>query len=233
MVSLEFYVYAYLREDGSPYYIGKGKDLRAWTKGKGEIRPPKDLNRVIMVERNLTDIGALALERRYIEWYGRKDLGTGILRNLTNGGDGCAGRIISQDQIKRQVTTKITNGNTEKGKKRDPKVVEAAAAKLRGRKQTKEQIEASVAPRRGVKFTAERCANISSSLQGNIPWNLGRKTGSRSVESIMKQKENAKGINSGPQQTIMCPHSNKKGGLSNMKRYHFENCVLSKIEGIQ
>ena len=60
-----------------------------------------------------------------------------------------------------------------------------------------------------------------------------QKNESRSMESRMKQKENAKGINSGPQQIIMCPHCNKKGGLSNMKRYHFKNCILSKIEGVQ
>lgn len=82
------YVYSYHREDGTPYYIGKGSKHRAWIKSKGEIQKPKHTYLICVVAEDLTLTGALALERRLIRWYGRKDLGTGILRNLTDGGDG-------------------------------------------------------------------------------------------------------------------------------------------------
>jgi len=87
-----YYVYAYIRSKdsatakaGTPYYIGKGKYDRAY---KTHIVPvPKDRQYIVFLETGLTELGALALERRMIRWYGRTFEG-GILRNTHEGGTG-------------------------------------------------------------------------------------------------------------------------------------------------
>jgi len=91
---MEYYTYAYLREDGTPYCIGKGKENRAYAKHRRKKNlsvPPKE--RILILKQNLKEEEAFRHEIYMIAVFGRKDLGTGILRNLTNGGDGASGSI--------------------------------------------------------------------------------------------------------------------------------------------
>lgn len=100
---MEYYTYAYLREDGTPYYIGKGENNRIYKKGKREVQPPKDKSKIIFLKKNLTEEKAFKHEIYMIGLFGRKDLGTGILRNRTNGGEGSSGSVRS-DEYKKNIS---------------------------------------------------------------------------------------------------------------------------------
>jgi hypothetical protein len=108
-----YYVYAYINKSTNlPYYIGKGKGNRAYCKHTN-VSTPKDKSKIVFLETNLTEIGALSIERRMIRWYGRKQSG-GILLNQLEGGDNPplhTGKIRSESHKKAISISK-------KGKKR-------------------------------------------------------------------------------------------------------------------
>jgi hypothetical protein len=126
-----FYTYAYLREDKTPYYIGKGKGERVYKKSKNDIRPPKDKSRIIFLKQNLSEELAFKHEKYMISVFGRKDLGTGILHNRTDGGDGASGVMQTEE-------TKLKRSNTLKGRPRPEDVKAKIGEKNKGRTQTQE-----------------------------------------------------------------------------------------------
>ena len=105
-----YYTYAYLRENRTPYYIGKGKGNRAYGRRYKGIKPPKDKSRILILKKNLTEEEAFRHEVYMIAVLGRKDLGTGILHNRTDGGEGASGTVVSKE-------TKRKIGDAQKGDK--------------------------------------------------------------------------------------------------------------------
>jgi hypothetical protein len=114
---MEYYTYAYLREDGTPYYIGKGKNRRAFDRKKHTVFVPSK-DRIIFLKQNLTEEQSIRHEIYMIAVFGRKDLGTGILHNKTDGGDGCSGYFHSEKHKKRmsKLQTKRWSKDGEKDK---------------------------------------------------------------------------------------------------------------------
>jgi len=96
-----YYTYAYLRENGTPYYIGKGSGNRAYNSRDRAVRLPSDSSRILILKKNLTEEEAFRHECYMIYIFGRKNNNTGILRNSTDGGEGPSGYRHSEETIQK------------------------------------------------------------------------------------------------------------------------------------
>jgi hypothetical protein len=171
---MEYYTYAYLREDSTPYYIGKGKGRRAFLKHSGFYPPSKE--RILFLKRNLSEEQAFRHEIYMISVFGRKDLGTGILHNKTDGGDGCSGKIMTEKDIQNRRKGRLGIPLSESHKR---KIAEAnrGTPKTMTEKRRKTDIEKGLRARgkSKQKHSEETKNKISKATQGRVPWNKGLK----------------------------------------------------------
>ena len=160
----KYYTYAYLREDGTPYYIGKGSGNRVYSKNR-RIKPPSNKNRILFLKQNLTENQAFDHEKYMIFIFGKKTEG-GILHNITDGGEGVSG-MKHTDESKEKI------GKAFRGKKLTPEHIEKVrkaqkgkVSPLRGTTISQEQKEKIRKTLTGVKHTEERKRNQSISKMG-------------------------------------------------------------------
>jgi hypothetical protein len=191
MTSGKFYTYAYLRENGTPYYIGKGCGSRAIVRRRRGVKPPKDFSRVVYLKKNLSEEEAFKHEKYMIFVFGRKDLGTGILHNRTDGGEGSSNpspetRKKKSEAGKRRVQSKETRekvsrahtgrkhtaesrrnmSEAHKGLKRSDSHRKNLSRALTGRVRSEEHCKNISRGRTGIKYSEEARNNISNALLG-------------------------------------------------------------------
>ena len=161
-VVMNFYVYLYLREDDTPYYVGKGMGGRSECKKHNCEVPPED--RIEYVVENTTEEWAFFMEKELIDKYGRINDGTGILENLTDGGEGVSGSKWPEWDSRRGRHLRSTEG-----------------AKRAGEKNKKLQQDPEwrawfmtrcVKPSLGVPVPEEIKEKISKTLGGDREWNF-------------------------------------------------------------
>ena len=113
------YVYRHIRKDkNQPFYIGIGSDRKFKRANQSGNRRNKIWNDIVSKSDYVVDIifeeitweEACEKEKEFIALYGRIDIATGTLCNMTDGGDGAKGAIRT-DEFKKNIS------NIKKGKK--------------------------------------------------------------------------------------------------------------------
>lgn len=113
----DFYVYVHRRKsDGKVFYVGKGRQKRAWATSRRSVHWQRVVQKhglsIQIIADSLNEVCAFSIERMVIAKYGR-----GNLVNLTDGGEGTSGYVVTEDarEYLRLVNTgKVISDETRK-----------------------------------------------------------------------------------------------------------------------
>ncbi len=230
------YVYQHIRKDTNEiFYVGIGD-----TANHGRAHSSKARNRhwhfitakipyeVVILQDEISWEEACNAEIFLIEKLGRKDLGTGLLVNMTSGGDGLHN---PSEEIRDKIRKKTKRSLIEKyGEERAKEIIEKHAEKLRGRKRPEHSklmkermLNKQNNPMYGKKHTDEFKQSKREEWLLNNPGKNKSKEHLQKISNSLKGKPSPfKGM---PSKKFTCPHCGKTGGTI-MKRWHFDKCKV-------
>jgi hypothetical protein len=221
------YVYRHIRLDkNEPFYIGIGeKEQRAYSTHKRSILWKRIVSKyeyeVQIIFDDLTWEQACEKEKEFIKLYGRIDLKTGCLVNLTDGGEGSLGYKHSKESL-------FKIGEKSKGRNKTPQQIEKWRSNMDFKKspEFKEKVKNALI---GKKHTLERRENQRKS-------HLGKRLSEEAKQKLKQYyKENPsklKGtkLSDDQKRKLSISHTGKTGILSSNKKSVIKILGNEKIE---
>lgn len=183
---MKFYSYFWLRaNEDTPWYVGKGSGNRAYQRCRGHWAP-KDRTRIFVFPQD-SEADAFESERALIWLFGRQDLGTGCLRNISDGGEGGSNPTASTREKQRQA--KLGN-KIHLGRKHTLVARANMAAAHIGKQDSPATRAKKSAAAKGIRKFAEHATNIGKavrqwrSIKTYPAWNKGIKMPSVAAKMI-------------------------------------------------
>ena len=159
-----FYLYRHIRIDKNvPFYIGMGSKCNrrkdGYCRAYGRADRTKYWKNITNISKYKVEILCesnnyefiLQKEIEFIKLYGRIDLGTGTLVNLTNGGDGGTGNAHGLSKERREIISKANKGRI---------------SPMKGRKQTQHCIDTLRKVHTGVPKSPEHRKKVGDAHRG-------------------------------------------------------------------
>lgn len=215
------YVYIYYdpARGHSPFYVGKGKTIYVvYRHLNGQSHSRTVSSRIAGIRKQgyeakigliccVDNTAASKLEKELIAQIGRRNLNLGPLLNLTDGGDGEVGRVVSQE-TKNKISLTLTGGTSPKPKGFGDRI--KARLKIFN-------------PSSGRILSDETKAKMSSAHTGVKRPQFAKLMKGRPKSQHMRDALSiAKtGV---PRGKLTCPYCDKTGGDGNMHRWHFDKC---------
>lgn len=213
-----FYIYYLRRPDqedpfepgrGCPFYVGKGNNCRAGShriEARELLHKPGRKSYKITIIHYLWKQGldfeedifidshseedAFAIEIAAIEQYGRKDNGTGILANLTDGGEGGSGCIRSDETKEKMRQVKLGENNPQFGK---PSWNKGKSPAIETKEKISQALSGENHPNFGKTSGMKGKKHTPEAIEKNRQANLGRASGmkgkKRTPEAIEKSRQ--------------------------------------------